>query len=257
MYSVAGWKQDELDVRDKKFEADTNTPKEFGEMVEKFNINLTQTANSCVGYSLSNALYASWRMQGIIYPQIASPLFIWYNSRKTHGDELNNSGTYIRSAIKQMKKLGFCPNDIYDGLGRKDFDDYAQEPPLRAYHAAFDQKLVDLEYSRIVPGIEQTVVDIKKSLFNELPLILGLSVYDNFMNHIGSETICLPGKNDRYLGGHAVCGIGYNDEGLVIVNSWGKNWGNQGFATICWDYIIQQTHDVWSLNTPQYFSVFK
>jgi hypothetical protein len=43
------------------------------------------------------------------------------------------------------------------------------------------------------------------------------------------------GKLDRYLpntvrGGHAVCLVGYSKNGFIVRNSWGKKWGDKGFA---------------------------
>ena len=50
----------------------------------------------------------------------------------------------------------------------------------------------------------------------------------------------IPEKNERHLGYHCVCAIGYNDDGIIIQNSWGKNWGYNGLAVVPWDYPIDE-----------------
>lgn len=36
--------------------------------------------------------------------------------------------------------------------------------------------------------------------------------------------------------GHAITIVGYNDDGFIIKNSWGTDWGNNGYATLSYDY---------------------
>lgn len=46
----------------------------------------------------------------------------------------------------------------------------------------------------------------------------------------------ISGKSDReQVGGHAVLCCGYNQDGVIIQNSWGVNWGSYGFALVTWD----------------------
>jgi Papain family cysteine protease len=36
--------------------------------------------------------------------------------------------------------------------------------------------------------------------------------------------------------GHAITIVGYNRDGFIIKNSWGKSWGDNGYATVSYDY---------------------
>jgi hypothetical protein len=48
----------------------------------------------------------------------------------------------------------------------------------------------------------------------------------------------ISGKYDKEkMGGHAVLCCGYNQDGIIIQNSWGGNWGSYGFALITWDEV--------------------
>ena len=35
---------------------------------------------------------------------------------------------------------------------------------------------------------------------------------------------------EKFLGGHAMVIVGYNNEGFIIRNSWGINWGDEGYS---------------------------
>ena len=41
-------------------------------------------------------------------------------------------------------------------------------------------------------------------------------------------------------GGHAVLAVGYNHNGVIIKNSWGKDWGDFGFAVLSWEDLGKQ-----------------
>jgi hypothetical protein len=49
----------------------------------------------------------------------------------------------------------------------------------------------------------------------------------------------------RQLGGHAFCVVGYNDVGLLVQNSWGREWGYNGFATLPYDDWLDGAYDAW------------
>src|SRR5689334_20196403 len=45
--------------------------------------------------------------------------------------------------------------------------------------------------------------------------------------------------------GHAVALVGYNDIGFIIQNSWGEDWGYQGFALLPYEDFLLHATDVW------------
>ena len=57
--------------------------------------------------------------------------------------------------------------------------------------------------------------------------------------------------NERALGGHAVCAVGYNDEKrhFIIRNSWGSEWGMEGYFEMPYDYILNDdlATDFWTI----------
>jgi C1A family cysteine protease len=63
----------------------------------------------------------------------------------------------------------------------------------------------------------------------------------------------MPGKKEKTRGGHAVLGVGYDDNSkcFIIKNSWGENWGDKGFFYMPYDYITDSDlcADFWVIQT--------
>jgi hypothetical protein len=72
-------------------------------------------------------------------------------------------------------------------------------------------------YARIM-----TIEGLKKSLSKNGPAYAAMPVFND------SDSFWKPGFGDKLLGGHAVVIAGYNDQGFIIRNSWGRNWSNAG-----------------------------
>lgn len=89
----------------------------------------------------------------------------------------------------------------------------------------------------------QNVDQIKESILNHKPVVIGISiVYNRLGHHLMSGLLESNGLIilDNFLtsdihGMHAMCIVGYDDEigggAFKLVNSWGESWGNKGF---CW-----------------------
>ncbi|MCP2604629.1 putative Ig domain-containing protein [Candidatus Aminicenantes bacterium AH-873-B07] len=64
------------------------------------------------------------------------------------------------------------------------------------------------------------------------PLCFRMDVYSDFYNYTGG--IYEPTPSAEYVGGHAIVLIGYNNTKnyWICKNSWGKNWGENGYFKI-------------------------
>jgi len=58
----------------------------------------------------------------------------------------------------------------------------------------------------------------------------------------------MPGKNEKALGGHAICPVGYDEEKRLIKfkNSWSTKWGQNGYGYLHYAYIERYMMDAWS-----------
>lgn len=95
---------------------------------------------------------------------------------------------------------------------------------------------------------------VKAALKNG-PLITTMKVREDFLSY-GSGIYKTVGG--RSVGGHAISIVGFNDEGRywIIRNSWGTDWGENGFARISYDDPSGIANSTWSLETKQSSQLF-
>jgi C1A family cysteine protease len=98
-----------------------------------------------------------------------------------------------------------------------------------------DQRSMKIaSYSQPSQSSSDGSVDQVKAALQNGPLVTTLNVYADFVTY--KDGVYLHAGGD-VLGGHAVSLVGYDDtqRAWLIRNSWGPQWGEQGFAWISWD----------------------
>jgi C1A family cysteine protease len=91
---------------------------------------------------------------------------------------------------------------------------------------------------------------------------LGFTVFSSIMQATDDGKIPFPCARERVLGGHAVVAVGFKDDlkienkicgkkttgALLIRNSWGTGWGENGYGWLPYDYVKRSLAiDWWSL----------
>lgn len=84
--------------------------------------------------------------------------------------------------------------------------------------------------------VNQTVDALKAAIYNRGPVNLGMMVYSDFSYYNGGVYKYVSGTKQ---GGHAVLAIGWDDgnQCFIVKNSWGVNWGEQGFFRIAYSEV--------------------
>lgn len=181
----------------------------------------------------------------------ASRLFLYKVTRKLYRFE-GDTGAYIRGTIKALKIFGVCPEDYWP-YATKEFD---KEPTPFCY--AFAQAYKAITYYRLWdPDPSKLVDQLRGSLSNQLPFAFGFSVYSSIWNPEVQRTgdIPVPKKGEHLEGGHAIMAVGYDDDArrFLIRNSWGPNWGDQGYGTLPYEYVEKgMADDFWVLVNSDY-----
>ncbi len=152
------------------------------------------------------------------YSNIFSPAFI-YNQINGGRD----NGSLISDAMRVVVETGAAPwaSMPYDP------NDYLRRPPQSAINIASNYKAK--EFLRV----RQTdPTELKNQLSQGRPVVAGILVYENFMNLQGNQ-IYKEGIGKTY-GGHAIAIVGYDDSrgAFKFINSWSKQWGDQGYGYI-------------------------
>lgn len=134
-----------------------------------------------------------------------SPQFI-YNNR----EDLNQEGMYMLDLMKILKNKGTCVEHLHP-YGNLNI------PNAEAYANA-------LNY--VVKGYAEvsTVEDLKQALYENGPCVIAVPVY-NYTTRMWYKR-----AGDSLLGGHAMSIVGYTEEGFIIRNSWGDDWGDEGYT---------------------------
>ena len=94
---------------------------------------------------------------------------------------------------------------------------------------------------------------MRSCLAGGFPFVFGFAVYESFESQQVARTgvVELPKRGEKMLGGHAVMGVGYDDEGrrFTVRNSWGEGWGMKRYFTLPYEYLsnCNLSDDFWTI----------
>ena len=188
----------------------------------------------------------------------ASRLFLYKATRDLLG-WTGDQGAYLRTTMKAMALFGVPPEQYW----KYNIAAFDNEPPAFCY--AFAQNYQALKYYRLDPpdsSPSEVLSCIKTYLAAGLPSMFGFTVYSSFPRvGAGTGDIPFPQPGENVLGGHAVDAVGYDnarkigkDKGaLLIRNSWGTAWGENGYGWLPYKYVeVGLVDDFWSLVRSEY-----
>jgi len=201
---------------------------------------------SCVAWSSAYAarsiLESSRSGQQVSF----SPAFL-YNQIGLEGCE----GSYVQRAMEYMTKQGSIP---YQQFPYSD-QDCSRQPTQDMIRQASEFKMRG--YNRLTKGDRTDEIDlraVKENLAQGAPVVIGMMVGESFMQDMMGKDVWQPAAGDesmRGMGGHAMCAVGYDDRkyggSILIMNSWGPQWGNNGFAWIPYKYFNAFVREAYGL----------
>lgn len=244
---VYGWKKDSHDSRDFIFKM--VSPK-LGPLPSFVDLRPScppvydqGQLGSCTANAIGAALQFEQMRQKITSFE-PSRLFIYFNERDAEGTIQEDSGAMIRTGIKVVNRLGFCADDLWPYNPSK----FATRPDPLCYSVATGHR--SLLYERINDGDLQ---NMKACLASGFPFVFGITVFDSFESTDMTKTgvLQLPASTENTLGGHAVLAVGYDEPSarFIVRNSWGADWGQNGYFTIPFEYLSRTdlASDFWSI----------
>lgn len=167
-----------------------------------------------------------------------SPLFLYYEIRRMRNTIAQDSGATLTDAMKTLQSAGIATEAAwpYDPLR---FD---VKPASAAYKTA---KTYRLSTGSEIKGLE----DVKKALVKKQPVVFGMRIFHRFRDLGPDGMLEVPQDGDIYVGGHAVCVVGYDNQKkvLIIRNSWGPAWGDHGYFYMPYAYMTpENVLDIWT-----------
>lgn len=174
------------------------------------------TEGACTGFATAAALNILRQRQGVFaLGDSASPRML-YEMAKLH-DEWEGSGyegSSVRGAIKGFFHNGVCRE---------------QDAPYVAGETGWNLNVAQAKVARnVILGsyyrLKPILVDYHAALKQAGVIVVSANIHEGWTNPgAGSGKIQF---SSRSLGGHAFAIVGYDDEGFVVQNSWGTQWGN-------------------------------
>lgn len=129
----------------------------------------------------------------------------------------NEDGMSLKEALKYIKRVGYISKQDYKDIKK------GKSP---------NPDMINMY------GVLGSIFTMQRSLILNGPFILALPVYDSNRSDFWN--------GDNFEGGHAVACVGYDEEGLIIRNSWGSLWGSNGYCTLPYSQ-LNKIYEAWAL----------
>ena len=192
--------------------------------------------------TIAEAVKFGWTEKEKITKEAFSPLFVYAQIKKDDDADCER-GTHIHEALKSMTETGVVKFKDFDHLcaSNSDIDktllESAKQHRLDSYSTLFNLGEKDAD---------KKVRAVKKSLSENRPVIIAMwldkPTFFKTKSLLDLSTLdaSFPLKSkSRGEGYHAMCVVGYDDDmyggAFQIMNSWGTDWGEEGFFWVKYD----------------------
>ena len=209
---------------------------------------------SCVGWSvgyaaltIQHALANNWKGQPYLITQNAfSPMFIYNQLKK--GD--CQSGIHIYHALNLLKEKGNILAKDFQGANNCN-----KLPSTKELATASAHKIAGFRTLFPLAAALQTKINqIKSSLLNNQPVIVGMKLPKNFEKIRRKSTYWRPKiRKKTTFFNHSMVVVGFDDSrgAFEVMNSWGEKWANKGFIWIRYRDFAKYCSQAFQLALPQ------
>ena len=185
---------------------------------------------SCVGWAVAYAMKSYQERIERGWPladqrHLMSPAYVYNQIR------LPGGGAYFQDAFNLLVDQGAA------SLAAMPYDprDFRRTPSAAARREAANYKIAS--FGAVERSSHDSFVrEVKRHLVQRRPVIIGIWVYPDFRRLNRSNPI-YDDTSGYNSGGHAIVIVGYDDarSAFKIINSWGTDWGIDGYGWIDYD----------------------
>lgn len=232
-------KNDSRDFHYSQLTYQTRRPTKRKVLLPKIKVN-EQIIGDCVGQT-ARSIKVHQELQN--HPAMNydfSPDFIYAECKKIDGIP-NVEGTHPREAMKVLHKVGACRSGLYPRITQHNVRPQASS---EAYESAEFFKIG--AYAKV-----DTIDEMKLCIEDGVPVMAGFLMTDK---HVSKEHEgYIADYQGVVVGAHAVALDGFDDDMVRtingktykgffrFINSWGTDWGTDGYGWMAYDYISLRT----------------
>ncbi|CAN5859929.1 C1 family peptidase [soil metagenome] len=212
-----------------------------------------QQTSACTGFALASVVYQLQHSAGRAPAECPVSAFMLYSMARRY-DEFPgcpdiDTGSSVRGAMKGWFKYGACKYELWPNEGmpkpaQSVADDWwldAVLRPLGAYYRVDHRSVTDMQVA-----------------LNEVGILYASAACHSGWSSGMNAGSAAPGTADNAHwwniptqkasasdGGHAFVMVGYNQDGFIIQNSWGSQWGSAGRAVLRYEDWLDNAMDCW------------
>lgn len=238
---VYGCRLSPYDIRDYRVGAsnEETLPIEFELDFSNVDVKNQMSVSSCVAHAMSTILEYHAKNRNRL-----STNFIYGIRKRLYGQE--GKGMYLRDACKIVTQYGdpleeHCSGNteipkVYDiasqAMDNEEIMKCAADFRTKSYYLCKNNE------------------EIKYALVNYGPILASIKWYNDYQTKNG----VLVGGSTKKYSYHAVVIYGYNEQGFLCQNSWGKLWGNGGRFILPYDIKVREARGLIDLENDTYVS---
>ena len=245
-YKIAGVEESDRDYRDYPY-VSIYSPEQLPrsvdlrDKVDLIRIEDQLSIGSCVGNGVTSTMEQFTDVE-------LSRLFLYVGTKAETG-RLGKEGLHTRTAYEFARKTGVCTEDQwpYD----ISMDDIV--PPEEIYKEA--KYKID-RYEAVVASKSPLDKDfrihqIKSALTEGFLVGFAMPVRKSLFDFTGPWQEHSYDTRTDIVGGHYMYIVGYDDafRKFIIANSWGENWGDNGFGGLPYDIVNQSFFEAYIVRT--------
>lgn len=173
--------------------------------------------------------------------------FLHWGSKQRDGFPHLVEGTTLAAAAATLADLGQPLEHHWPYDDARDFRAATYQPPATAFAAALALRVSG--GSAITP----TGASLLSALQVRQAVLLGVRLYSTWHFATADGEIRMPAAGTTSFGGHAVLVVGYRPDGasagsFIVRNSWGDDWGIEGYGYLPGQYVDTYGLEAWALS---------
>lgn len=243
---------DRIDLRDRPYQPKlVSLPSRYPH-IESIDQYLPAYANSlvldqgeegaCTGFGLAAVInFQQWKNNGFQIQDLVtvSPRMLYHIARlydEWPGEDYE--GSSCRGAMKGWHRHGVCGDVSWPY--RNEQGEVVFVPPTEGWEQDAASRPLGAYY-RIE---KKSISDLQSAILEAGAIYCSAFVHKGWFLKKTKKPVVIP-YDAKEIGGHAFALVGYTEDGFIVQNSWGQDWGYHGFAILGYEDWIRNGTDAW------------